>query len=89
MHFHHVARGAGFVRHNRHVALGERIQQAGFAGIGGAKNHDLQPVANFLAQPPVIQQGGEFAAECIHSRGGLGQHRFGDVFVREINIGLE
>ena len=51
MNLDDVARGAGLLRHDRHVALGERVQQARLAGIGRTGDHDPQPVAQPLAAP--------------------------------------
>ncbi len=49
MHLDDVARGARLLRHDRHVALGQRIQQARLAGIGRTGDDDAEAVAQALA----------------------------------------
>ena len=49
MHLDDVARGARLLRHDGHVALGERIQQRRLAGIGRSGDDDAEAVAQALA----------------------------------------
>ena len=49
MHLDHIARGARLLRDDRHVALGERIQQRRLAGVGRSGDDDAEAVAQALA----------------------------------------
>jgi hypothetical protein len=55
MHLDHVARGAGIRRHDRRLALGDPIEQRGFAGIGWAGDGDHQTLAQAFAALAVGQ----------------------------------
>ena len=55
MHLDHVARGAGALRDDRHVAPRERVHQARLADIGGAEDDEGKPVSQELAAPIVFE----------------------------------
>ena len=52
MHLDDVARGARLLRHDRHVAPGERIERLDLPALGGPAMHHAEAVAETLAAMP-------------------------------------
>ena len=79
----------GLLRHDRHVALGERIQQGRLAGIGRAGDDDAEAVAQALAAT-VGEMARDRGAQALDDGAGLdrdvGRHI---AFVGEIEPGLD
>ena len=88
-HFDHVARGARDIAHDRRLALGQRVQQARLAGVGRADNSDAEAVADALAAVRVVQVAGHVLGQHLQDRAGAARELAWQVFVREIDLGLD
>ena len=89
-HLDHVARGAGFLRDDGHVAPGQRIQQARLAGVGRPRQHDVKPLAQQLAAVAVIEMLADLAGQRLHLGAGSLDGDDGDVgLIGKIDGGFE
>ncbi len=53
--FQCISGGSGRLRHDRHVSLGQRVHQTGFADIRWAGDREHQALAQPLSAPSVVQ----------------------------------
>ena len=90
MHLDDVARGARLLRDDRHVAPGERVEQARLAGIGRAGDDDAEAVAQALAAVPSARWRAIDSRSALDDGAGLdrdvGRHV---AFVGEVEPGLD
>ena len=88
MDLDHVARGAGLLRHDRNVALGERVHQARLAGIGRPGDDDAHAVAQALA--PALQRLADLSEQPIDDPLRLKRRADADIaLVGEVELGLD
>lgn len=83
MHLDHVPRGAGFLGDDGHIPSGERIQQAGLARVGLAKQNHLQAFPQTLRPTGTIEMPLDLTLKPLH----LGPHALGHIIRHIVFIG--
>ena len=87
--FDYIPRGAGDRRGNRHVATGNPVEKARFAGVRGPDDRDVDAVAQSFAAMPVGQVTLDFGDQRFgFARDAILDFR-GKVLVRKIDCRLE
>ncbi|CAM5296675.1 hypothetical protein RLIN73S_06090 [Rhodanobacter lindaniclasticus] len=85
----HVAGGAGDRRDDGAVAAGQRVEQAGLAGVGAAHDGHLEAIVEAQAALRLAQQLGQFRAQAVEllRDGGIGEEV--DFLLRKIDRRLD
>ncbi len=89
-HFrNHVARGAGYVRHNRPILLQQTVEQTALADIGTSEDREFETFTQHLPVTGTARQPFQLASNRLQPRAQLAGARHADIVLREINSGFQ
>ena len=87
--FNDVARRSGDVRHKGHFAFGDPVDQAGFSGIGGADDGNLEAIADAFRRRIASDLHFQFSLEHIKQLEDLARNLLWNLLIGEIDAALD